>query len=356
MNWETRWKDSVMRKFTAFMQPLAVFGAALPIYGMLVGSAEAHVKWFCAFDVAGQPRGLENVLCSDFEYLIGLSLIALLAGALFEGTHIGAAMQRSMDRITAPILDRTELMFRAGTAFFFIAVWGFGGVLLTPELKTDSALIGAIQLGIAAGMLSRRTMPLSALGIVVLYATALYNYGLFHLLDYPVFLGVAAYLALTGLQRDFFGIKAIDIVRWTAGVTLMWASIEKWAYPEWTYPLLAQHPGMTLGFDADFYMRAAGAVEFALAFALMWTPLVRRVAAIMLTPMFIGAVFTFGKVDMIGHTLIVVVLFAIAADNRGSRELVRYPYLMPVGYAAALALFMAAYYGAHSALFGTAFL
>jgi hypothetical protein len=353
MNSENRWKDLVMRKLTVFLQPLAVLGAALPIYGLLVGSAEAHVKWFCAFDVAGQPRGLENVLCPDFEYLIGLSVIALLAGALFEGTHIGLAMQRSMDRVTAPILDRTELMFRAGTAFFFIAVWGFGGVLLTPELKTDSTLIGAIQVGIAAGMLSRRTMPLSALGIAVLYAVALYNYGLFHLLDYPVFLGVAAYLALTGLQRDFFGIKAIDIVRWTAGITLMWASIEKWAYPEWTYPLLTQHPGMTLGFDTDFYMRSAGAVEFALAFALVWTPLVRRVAAIMLTPMFIGAVVTFGKVDMIGHTLIVVVLFAIAADNRGSRELVRYPYLMPVGYAAALALFMAAYYGGHSALFGT---
>ena len=353
MNSENRWKDLVMRKLSACLQPLAVLGVALPIYGLLVGSAEAHVKWFCAFDVAGQPRGLENVLCPDFEYLIGLSVIALLAGALFEGTHIGLAMQRSMDRVTAPILDRTELMFRAGTAFFFIAVWGFGGVLLTPELKTDSTLIGAIQLGIAAGMLSRRTMPLSALGIVVLYAVALYNYGLFHLLDYPVFLGVAAYLALTGLQRDFFGIKAIDIVRWTAGITLMWASIEKWAYPEWTYPLLTQHPGMTLGFDTDFYMRSAGAVEFALAFALVWTPLVRRVAAIMLTPMFIGAVVTFGKVDMIGHTLIVVVLFAIAADNRGSRELVRYPYLMPVGYAAALALFMAAYYGGHSALFGT---
>lgn len=342
-----------MRNVSRSLQPLAVLATALPIYGLLAGSAEAHVKWFCAFDVAGQPRGLENVLCPDFEYLIGLSVIALLAGALFEGTHIGLAMQRSMDRVTAPILDRTELMFRAGTAFFFIAVWGFGGVLLTPELKTDSTLIGAIQLGIAAGMLSRRTMPLSALGIVVLYAVALYNYGLFHLLDYPVFLGVAAYLALTGLQRDFFGIKAIDIVRWTAGITLMWASIEKWAYPEWTYPLLTQHPGMTLGFDTDFYMRSAGAVEFALAFALVWTPLVRRVAAIMLTPMFIGAVVTFGKVDMIGHTLIVVVLFAIAADNRGSRELVRYPYLMPVGYAAALALFMAAYYGGHSALFGT---
>src|SRR3569833_829630 len=104
-------------------------------------------------------------------------------------------------------------------------------------------------------------------------------------------------------------------------------------------------------------MRAAGAVEFALAFALVCTPLVRRVAAIMLPPMFIGAVFTFGKVDMIGHALIVEVLFAIAADYRSSyRELVRFPYLMPVVYAAALALFMAAYFGAHTALFVTSFL
>jgi hypothetical protein len=320
---------------------------------MLVQRADAHVKWFCAFDVAGDPRGLENVLCPDFEYLIGLSIVALFAGALFEGTHVGLAMQRAMDRVTAPVRDRTEILFRAGTAFFFISIWAFGGVLLTPELKTSSPVIGAIQLGIAAGMLSRRTMPLSALGIAVIYAVAIWNYGIFHLADYPIFLGVAAYLALAGLQRDFYGIKAIDIVRWCAGITLMWASIEKWAYPEWTYPLLVQHPGMTLGFDPDFYMRAAGAVEFALAFALMWTPLVRRVGAIMLTPMFVGAVFTFGKIDMIGHALIVVVLLAVIGDDRGNRELVRYPYLMPVGYAAALALFLTGYYLAHTALFGT---
>src|SRR3569832_3018631 len=97
MNMEIRWKDLVMRKLSALIQPLAVLGVALPIYGLLAGRAEAHVKWFCAFDVAGQPRGLENVLCPDFEYLIGLSLITLLDGALFEGTHIDLAMKRSMD-------------------------------------------------------------------------------------------------------------------------------------------------------------------------------------------------------------------------------------------------------------------
>jgi hypothetical protein len=26
------------------------------------------------------------------------------------------------------------------------------------------------------------------------------------------------------------GVRPIDILRWTAGITLMWASVEKWAY------------------------------------------------------------------------------------------------------------------------------
>jgi hypothetical protein len=335
------------------LQPLAALPLAFVINAVLVGSASAHVKWFCAYDIAGQPRGLESVLCPDFENLFGLSILALMSGCLFEGTHLGAAMQRSMDRVTGFLRDHTELMFRAGVGFFFISIWAAGGILLTPELKTNSIAIAALQLGIAAGMLSRRTMPLSAVGVFIIFMIAIWEYGIFHLADYPIFLGVAIYVALIGLRRDLFGVAPIDLVRWSAGITLMWASIEKWAYPEWTFPLLVQHPGMTMGFDAEFFMRAAGAVEFALAFALMWTPLVRRVAAIMLAAMFISAVFTFGKIDLIGHSLIVVVLLAIVGDNRGRHELVRYPWLLPVGYAGALSLFLAVYYAAHSLLFGT---
>jgi hypothetical protein len=50
-------------------------------------------------------------------------------------------------------------------------------------------------------LISRRTMPLSALGIVVLFAIAVSQYGVFHLADYPIFLGVAAYLA-NGVRCD----------------------------------------------------------------------------------------------------------------------------------------------------------
>jgi hypothetical protein len=328
--------------------PLAVM-----VNAVFAGTASAHVKWFCAYNVAGQPRGLENVLCPNFELLLGVSILALMAGSLVEWSIIGAAMLRAMDRATHIVEENTELIFRAGCVFFFVAVWGVGGFILTPELKTNSTAIGVLQLAIAAGMISRRTMPLSAAGIFVLFAVALWNYGSFHLADYPIFLGVAAYIALKGAQTDFFGVRPIDVVRWTAGVTLMWASIEKWAYPEWSFPLFIEHPNLTFGFDQEFFMQAAGAVEFALAFALMWTPLVRRVAAIVLTSMFISAVLEFGKVDMIGHSLIVVVLLGVIADSGGKSELVRRPWLMPVGYAGALALFLTTYYVAHTFLFGT---
>ena len=331
----------------------AAIPLAVMVNSVFATAASAHVKWFCAFDVAGQPRGLENVLCADFEVLLGLSVLALMSGCLVEGTPVGEAMLRALDRATAYVRANTETLFRAGAAFFFIAIWAVGGILLTPELKTSSPAIGVLQLAIAAGMLSRRTMPFSAAGIAIIFGIAIWQYGAFHLADYPVFLGVAAYLALTGLNRDLFGVRPLDVVRYSAGITLMWASVEKWAYPDWSFPLLTQHPSMMLGFEPEFFMRAAGAIEFALAFSLMWSPLVRRIGGILLAAMFVSAVAEFGKVDLIGHTLIVVVLVAVIADDARKTALVRLPWLVPAAYGASVGLFLLGYYVAHTVLFGT---
>ncbi len=319
-------------------------------------SAEAHVKWFCAYDVAGQPRGLENVLCLDFELLLGIAVFWLFAGCVIEPTSLGDATIRVLDRVTAGLRLHTELMMRAVCAFFFISIWAVGGILLTPELKTSSPLVGALQLGIAAGMLSRRTMPLSAAGMAILFGIGVQGYGVFHLADYPIFLGVAAYFALVGLNKDLFGIRPIDVMRYAAAVTLMWASIEKWAYPEWSFPLLIEHASMTLGFDNEFYMRAAGMVEFTLAFALIWTPLIRRCAAAVLAGMFVSACFEFGKIDTIGHSAIIAVLFAIVADNKVLQRDRRPAWLAPVALCAALSLTLFVYYFGHAAIFKTSVL
>lgn len=324
--------------------------------GLLLFSAceaDAHVKWFWAFDVAGQPRGLENILCTDFESLVALAVGGLSFGCLIEATSIGPNLLRALDRITLRPRADMETLIRAVCGAFFVALWAHGGILLTPELKTDSTFIPWLQLVIAGGMLSRSALGFSGVGIYYLFLQSLLQYGAFHLMDYPIFLGIGAYMILTGLQRSFFGQRPLDVMRASAAITLMWASIEKWAYPEWSFPLFISHPTMTMGYDQEYFMRAAGMIEFVLAFALLWTPLVRRSAAAVLVGMFISAVVVFGKIDAIGHAPIVIALFAVVCDDfkikAGRTEVV----LAPFALASTLAVFFAMYYELHSIMFGT---
>jgi hypothetical protein len=348
------------------------FGSLTPLLGLMLSlfstGASAHVKWFCAFDVAGQPRGLENVLCTDFEFLSGIAILILTLGYFFEAMPIGGAVLRSLDRVTSGLRENSDLILRAGLGFFFVALWTMGGIILTPELKTVSPLIPWLQLCFAACLLWPQTLVLSAAGIVSLFGLALYEYGLFHLMDYPVFLGFAAYLALTGLKRELFGLRPLDVLRWSAAITLMWASIEKWAYPEWTFGLFVTNPSLLMGFDEEFYMRAAGVVEFALSFALVLTPLMQRTSALILLGAFVSAISSFGKIDAIGHAPIIVAMIAIIADNRGLPQRVRGTKvfadgalwkglgLVPAGFVAALSIFLASYYVMHSVLFHTSIL
>jgi len=327
--------------------------------------ASAHVKWFCAFDVAGQPRGLENVLCTNFELLSGFAILLLMFGYLVEASPAGAALTRAVDAVTVGLRENSDRLIRAGLGFFFVSLWLLGGIILTPELKTASPLISWLQLVMAACLLWQETMIVTAIGIAFLFFFALYEYGLFHLMDYPIFLGIAAYLALTSLKRDFFGYRPIDVVRYAAAITLMWASVEKWAYPEWTFPLFITNPGMLMGFDQEFFMQAAGVVEFALSFALILTPLMRRSSALILLGMFISAIAGFGKVDAVGHMGIIVVMLAIIADDKkapvrvANAAVSRTPLvwrtfgLLPAGFVAALSVFLVSYYVMHSVLFHT---
>ena len=324
---------------------------SVPLMLLGVGRASAHVKWFCAYDVAGQPRGLEQVLCAEFEWLVGLSLVCLMAGCLMEGTPLGTYLLNALDRVTSRLRTDTTLLVRATLGFFFVSLWNLGGIILTPELKTDLSWIPWLQLGIATMLIWKQTLPFAALGIVFLFGFATWNYGAFHLADYPVFLGIAAYLALVSLDRTLFGLRPLDVVRLSAAVTLMWASVEKWAYPHWTDPLLTAKPEMTMGFSNELFMNAAGVIEFTLAFALIWTPLVRRMSAIILTAVFVSAVFEFGKVDAIGHSGIIVVLLGIAADDARVAIRARSTMLVPAYYAAALACFLTLYYVGHAALY-----
>src|SRR5437588_11940310 len=93
-----------------WLLPAAAIVLAFVFDVLATGDASAHVKWFCAYDVAGQPRGLENVLCPDFGLLVALAIIVLLGGCFVERIPLGDALVRALDRVMRPIQENTELL------------------------------------------------------------------------------------------------------------------------------------------------------------------------------------------------------------------------------------------------------
>jgi len=91
--------------------------------------------------------------------------------------------------------------------------------------------------------------------------------------------------------------------------------------------------------------------EFGLAFALLWSPLLRRLAATALAAMFISAIFEFGRLDALGHLMIVMILLTIIVDDAPAAA--RRPVLAPAYYCAALFCVIVVYYVSHALIYGT---
>ena len=174
----------------------------------------AHVKWFAPFNVDSEPRSLVSIFTPTFGLLFVISLVVMLSTAIAERTPVGAALLDTLDRIGGVLRPRTEALLRACAGAFLVALFVLGNVILTPELKTQSAIIPWLQVAMAIGLFWRPTMILSGLGIVALYVIGIANYGVFHLLDYPIFLGLAAFFIFSGLNLKPFNLRPFDIARW----------------------------------------------------------------------------------------------------------------------------------------------
>jgi hypothetical protein len=247
---------------------------------------------------------------------------------------------------------------RAVIGAFFIAIFAVGGIYLTPDLKTPFEWVSWLQLLIAFGVFSKRTMPFSAAGIILLWVLALSEYSLFHLLDYLALgVAVAGYLVLASSDNENWRKHRFEVLRWGVAIALMWSSLEKFAYPDWFYPLVAEKPFLTFGMPRDVFIPMAGVAEFTMGFGLLWTPLVRRLSAVSLFIIFNAAVYPFGRIDLIGHALIMAIIVAIAADPE--RQLHFLPAIrkslasVPGALAVALVIFMSGYWGLHFAFFGS---
>lgn len=323
---------------------------------LTAATSEAHVKWFAPYIVGSPPQALSATLTNTWFWLgIALVLVFFIATRAVEKMPVGQQILAGMDKITNPLWLRLDDFVRAVIAIFFVAIFAVGGVYLTPDLKTPNEWVSWVQLLIAAFVFSRRTMPLAAAGIIMLWVLALTEYDLFHLLDYLALgVAVAGYLVLESSSRPEWRKYRFEVLRWGVAIALMWSSLEKFAYPDWFYPLVEEKPFLTFGMPRDVFIPMAGVAEFTMGFGLLWTALVRRLSAITLFVIFNAAVYPFGRIDMVGHALIMAIIVAIAADPTPQVRFAirRSMWNIPAAVCAALVVFAGGYWGLHLALYG----
>ena len=66
---------------------------------------------------------------------------------------------------------------------------------------------------------------------------------------------------------------------------------------------MVEKPFLTFGLPRDAFIPLAGVAEFTLGFGLLWTPLI-RLSAVALLVILTLAVWPFGRVEIIGHGLV----------------------------------------------------
>ena len=254
---------------------LCLAGLLVLAVALATGPAQAHVKWFAPYDTSEPPLPIGEVLTGQFVYFFLASILLVYAFFWVDRFVLRhGILQQPLGRLTARVTEPAVfLVMRAAVFVFFAAVSLYGlrgaGFYLTPELRTDALWVPVVQLAIALSALNPRTAPLVGIGIGILYVAALAEYGLFHLLDYLIILGVAYYFLASRPAGPGWLMSRYIVLYATTGLTLLWASIEKWGYPHWTLPLLASDPSLLMGLDPRTYMLLAGFVEFTLTFMLL---------------------------------------------------------------------------------------
>ena len=228
------------------------------LIGTASAQAHAHVKWFASWDIVCPPRDPMRVLTSplwQFYFAACVATMAVLA-ALDSHLSLSRSVLHSLrDRVHEATIEHAMLVLRVGLAIYWVlaAFTLPNAVYLTPELLAPP-WVSWFQAACAALVLSRRTSWLSGFGMIVLYSLAIIEDGWFHLLDYPVFLAIGFILIIANRGSESNDALSMHVLRWSAALTLLWGAIEKFAYPEWSFPLMRGLPTLSLGASPEAAM------------------------------------------------------------------------------------------------------
>ena len=293
------------------------FYFAATVGALMPSGANAHVKWFEPYDLTEAPRAPSELLNATFTWLFLASSILIFIFFLVD--RFACRKQIFSDfHERFKMFDNLGVgIMRAAGGIFFLSVAAYGyqtgtHFYLTPELVTEAAWVPWVQILTGLAAVTIATTPLMLLGILILCGAALADYGLYHVLDYVVFLAIGYFYFVATRASPRLVKSGFVTLFAVTGINFMWLAIEKFAYPQWTYPLLEKHPDLLMGIDPQTFMVVAGFVEAMIIFTLLGAASVAtRLIAFFFQLLFVMAIFKFGIVDAIGHLMIIAILFVL---------------------------------------------
>ena len=338
------WSGSLILR-AGFVLLVAVF--SLPF------SAHAHVKWFSEFSYADKPISYAEVWTTPFWCLVGLAVLVSVSMSLLEERMVRISWIAAIDSWFAERSDFVMPVMRLGVGVTLLWCWQ-AGKLLAPDLGTSSEWIIWLQVIVAILLVFPQTLGWAGAGILVLYALAIRLFGIFHMLDYLLFVGIGWFFISQQLKNESLRLTGLPALYATLGFCLIWLGLEKLIYPSWSKLLLEEHPVLALGIEHDFFVTLAAMVEIGLGFMIM-VCLQERLLALTITLIFVLTTLVFGRAELVGHTVIhtLLIVFLFAGSGKLTPPLhwidnskLRIPAIA-VGFVGLVALLMLPYsYGA----------
>jgi hypothetical protein len=167
--------------------------------------------------------------------------------------------------------------------------------------------------------------------MLALYALGVARFGPFHMLDYAYWAGFAvAFLVVNARSERVRGL-GLPALYATVGFSLCWVALEKLVYPQWGLYVLEQNPQLALGFPLSFFLVGAAFVELSLGYLLI-IGLLERPFALLITLVFFTTTLVFGKLEVIGHTMLHAALVVFLLEGTGGvyRPPVRFHRALPL--------------------------
>lgn len=281
-------------------------------------AAFAHVKWFTDGSYADRPQNLEQIVSPIFLWLLGLCLLVIPLGVWLDKKISSSSWYLNLDTWLDRKKGSSVMVMRIAAAMLFLLSWQ-AGAMLAPTLMVPSNYewVGWYQFLLVFLLLFDRTVPIAGYGIMGLYIIGCVIYDPFHMLDYFLFIGAGYYLATSSSKNERLRISGLTILYLTVGFALCWVALEKFVYKDWSLYLVKEHPHLAMGLNYDFFITSAAFVEFSLGYLLI-VNLLQRPLAVLITIVFFLTTSVFGKVEIIGHTLVHGSLIVFLLEGPGS--------------------------------------